>query len=76
MRFMKVCDAIPAEVKPPVGAAQLHYADSFDSDLSLLLRERRSMSLNDMMNDEIEVEVNLMAYGKIKQKIETRKHKE
>jgi hypothetical protein len=30
------------------------------------LRERRSTSLDDMMNDAIEVEVNLMASGKIK----------
>jgi aromatic ring-opening dioxygenase catalytic subunit (LigB family) len=32
----------------------------------LLLRERRSNTLDDMMRDTIEVEVNLMASGKIK----------
>jgi hypothetical protein len=32
----------------------------------LLLRERRATSLDDMMNDSIEVEVNTMASGKIK----------
>jgi hypothetical protein len=41
-RFLKVYNSIPAEVKPPPGAAQLWYVDSFDSDFSLLLRERRS----------------------------------
>ena len=73
---MKVYDVILAEVKPPVGAAQLHYVDSFDSYFALLLKERRSMSLNDMMNDSIEVEVNLMTSRKMKQKTETRKVKE
>jgi hypothetical protein len=33
----------------------------------LLLRERRSSNLDAMMSDIIEVEVNLMASGKIKQ---------
>jgi hypothetical protein len=66
-RFMKVYNSIPMEVKPPPGAAQLRYVDSFDSDFSLLLRERRSNTLGAMMSDVIEVEVNLMASGKIKQ---------
>jgi hypothetical protein len=65
-RFMKVYNSIPTEVKPPPGAAQLRYVDSFDNDFSLLLRERRSNTLDDMMSDAIEVEVNLMASGKIK----------
>jgi hypothetical protein len=68
---MRVYNSIPAEVKPPPGAAQLRYADSFDSDFSLLLRERRSNTLDDMMNDAIEVEVNLMASRKIKYNPET-----
>ena len=62
---MRVYNSIPTEVKPPFGAAQLRYVDSFDNDFSLLLRERRSTTLDDMMNDAIEVEVNLMASGKI-----------
>jgi hypothetical protein len=65
-RFMKVYNSIPIEVKPPPRDAQLRYVDSFESDFSLLLRERRSTSLDNMMNDAIEVEVNLMASGKIK----------
>ena len=70
-RFMRSYDSIPTHVKPPPGAAQLHYADAFDSDFSLTLRERRSTSLADMMNNAIEVEVNLMASGKMKQKIDS-----
>jgi hypothetical protein len=68
---MRVYNSIPTEVKPPPGAAQLRYADSFDSYFSLLPRERRYTTLNDMMNDLIEVEVNLMASGKIKYNPET-----
>jgi hypothetical protein len=54
-RFIKVYNSIPTEVKPPPRAAQLRYANSFESDFALLLRERRYTSLYDMMSDEIEV---------------------
>jgi hypothetical protein len=66
-RFMKVYNSIPTEFKLPPGVAQLRYIDSFDSDFTLLLRERRSNTLGTMMSDVIEVKVNLMALGKIKQ---------
>lgn len=69
-KFMRTYDSIPAHVKPPPGVAQLHYAYTFDSNFALTLRERRSSSLVDMMNDAIEVEVNLMDSGKMKQKID------
>ena len=65
-RFMKFYNSIPTKVKPPPRDVQLRYVDSFNIDFSLLLRERRSTSLDDMMSDEIEVEVNLMPPGKIK----------
>ena len=45
----------PAHVKPPPGAAHLHYVDTFDSEFSLTLRERRSTNLVDTMNATIEV---------------------
>ena len=63
---MKVYNSIPTEVKPPPGASQLRYVDSFDNEFSLLLRERRYNTLDDMMSDAIEVEVNPMASVKIK----------
>jgi hypothetical protein len=65
-RFMKVYNSIPTEVKPPPRATQLQYTDSFNSYFTLHLREIRSNTLEAMMNDAIEVEVNLMASGKIK----------
>ena len=52
-RFMKVYNVIPEQVKPPPGATQLHYTYAFDSDFALLLRERRSCTLTDMMDDVI-----------------------
>jgi hypothetical protein len=74
-RFMKVYNAIPDQVKPPLGATQLHYVDAFSSEFSLLLRERRSATLTDIMNDAIEVEDNLMASGKTNIKVEAEKNK-
>jgi hypothetical protein len=65
-RFMKFYNSILTEVKPPPGATQLQYVGSFDSEFALLLRERRSNTLGAMMSDVIEVEVNMMASGKIK----------
>jgi hypothetical protein len=41
----------------------------------LTLRERRSASLADMMNDVIEVKVNLMASRKMKQKVDSYRKK-
>ena len=43
------------------GSSQLQYVEAFDSEFTLLLSERRSTSLADMMKDAIEVEVNLAA---------------
>lgn len=75
VRFMRVCDSISDHVNPTPRVAQLHYADAFDSDFALTLRERRSPSLADMMNDATEVEVNLMASRKIKYKLDMDKKK-
>jgi hypothetical protein len=68
--FMKVYNSIPTEDKPPSRATQLRYDDSFDNDFSLLLRDKRSNTLDDMMNETIEVEVNSMASGKIKHNLD------
>jgi hypothetical protein len=75
-RFMRTYDSILADVKPPPGATKLHYVDDFSSEFTLLLRERRFVSLKDMMDDSIELEVNLIASNKTKQINETRRVKE
>ena len=75
-KFNKIYNSLPAQCKPPEGMAKIHYAKGFDDYFSLLLRERRSTTLVDMMNDAIEVEVNLMASKKGKYRFETKKVKE
>ena len=74
-RFNKTYDAIPTDVKPPLGAAKMHYVDAFSSEFTLLLRERRSGSLEDMMDDATKVEVNLSTSNKNKQRHETKRVK-
>ena len=73
---MRTYDSIPADVNPPPGAAKLHYDDAFSSELTQLLRERRSISLTYMMDDSIEVEVNLTTSNKTKHRNATRRVKE
>ena len=75
-RFMRVYNSIPADIKPLVGTAKLHYVDdSFDNDFALLLRERKSMSLPVVFKDALELEANMMASGNINQKVEIDKRK-
>ena len=74
--FIRTYESIPTDVKPSPRATKLHYANSFVSEFTLLLRERRSTSLENMMEDVIEVEVNLLASNKTKQKGESRRVKE
>ena len=64
--FIKVYNAIPAQFKPPISYSQLQYAESFDSEFILWLSERKLASLETMMKDAIEVEVNLTAARKKK----------
>jgi hypothetical protein len=75
-RFKKTYDAIPIDVKPPPGAAKLHYAHAFSSEFTMLLRERSFVSLEDMMDDATEVEVNLSASHRNKQRHETKRVKD
>jgi len=65
-RFNKVFNSIPTRLKPLEALAQLRYAEAFDSNFSLLLRERDSATLADMQNDAIKVEVNMVAAKKSK----------
>ena len=65
-RFMRTYDSIHANIKPPPGVSKLHYVNAFSSEFTLLLRERRSISLTYMMDDAIDVEVNLTTSNKTK----------
>ena len=54
-RFKKTYNAILADVNPASGVSKLHYADAFSSEFTLLLRERGFVTLDDMIEDAIEV---------------------
>jgi hypothetical protein len=71
-RFNKLYNKIPVEVKPSQPAAKVTFAGTFDPEFTLLLRERRSIDLTKMQDDALELESNMMASGKLKEKTETR----
>lgn len=75
-RFNRIYSSLPAQCKPLEGMEKLHYVEGFDDDFALLLRERRSTSLAEMMDNAIEVEVNLMASKKGKYRFDNKKMKE
>ena len=47
-RFNKMYSKFPTEIKPLETSAKLTYANAFESEFSLLLRERRSITLLNM----------------------------
>ena len=58
----------PTEIKSTETSAKLTYANSFDVEFSLLLRERRANTLVNMQEATLEVESNLMAANKLRGK--------
>jgi hypothetical protein len=69
-RFNKLYNKIPAEVKPSQPAAKVTFARAFELDFALLLRERRGATLTRMQDDAVEIESNMMAFRKLKTKVE------
>jgi hypothetical protein len=63
---------IPVEVKPSQPVEKVTFARAFDPDFTLLLRERRLVYLTKMQDDALKIELNMMASGKLKAKIETK----
>jgi ribonuclease HI len=70
-RFNKMYNKIPAEIKPSEASAQISYASAFDPDLCLVLRERRATSLAQMQDAAIEVESNILATDRLRNKANT-----
>ena len=70
-----IYNSLPVQCKPPEEMEKLHYAEAFDDEFALFLRER-SATLADMMSDAIEVEINMMSSKRGKYKSENRKVKE
>ena len=57
---------IQAEIKPSETSAKLTYANGFDHEFSLLLRERRPVTLLNMQESALEVESNILASNRLK----------
>ena len=60
-RFNNMFIKIPSEIKPTDTSSEITYANAFDSDFYLLLRERRYASLSLMHDASLEVESNILA---------------
>jgi hypothetical protein len=67
-RFNKMYNNIPTEIKPSEASAKISYASEFDLDFCLLLRERRATSLAQMQDAAIEVESNVLAADRLRNK--------
>jgi ribonuclease HI len=67
-RFNKMYNKIPAEIKPTEASAKITYASAFDPDFCLLLRERRATSLALMQDATLEVESNVLAVDRLRNK--------
>ena len=63
-RFASFYYNMPKEIQPLENAAKLYYATTFPPQLSLLLLERKSVTLQHMFIDCLEVEENLRMYKK------------
>ena len=72
-RFNNMYSKIPTEIKPTDTSTRITYANAFDFDFFLLLRERRSSSLSLMQDAALEVESNIVASQKVKGKIDRKK---
>jgi hypothetical protein len=68
--FNKLYNKILVEVKPSQLPAKVTFAGAFEPDFTLISRERRGATLTRMQDDAIEIESNMMAFGKLKTKVE------
>jgi len=67
---------IPVEVRPTPSSTMITYANAFDSQFCLLLRERRSASLVDIQAAAFEVEANIIAAERLEGDAERRRQGE
>jgi hypothetical protein len=74
-KFNKMYNKIPAEIKPSEASAKISYASAFGPDFCLLLRERRATSLDQMKDASIEVESNVLAADRLRNKADADRRK-
>ena len=72
-RFNNMYSKIPTEIHPTDTSARITYANDFDLDFYLLVRETRSTSLSLMQDADLEVESNIVASQKVKGNIDRKK---
>ena len=65
-RFNKMYGRIPAEIKPLETSTKLTYANAFDHEFSLLLRERRPVTLLNMQDATLELDSDILASNRLK----------
>jgi hypothetical protein len=65
-RFNQMYGKIPEDIKPSETSAKITFANAFDAEFSLLLREKRTTTLNLMQDVAIEVESNILVADKLK----------
>lgn len=78
-RFQNLYNRIPMDIRPSQVAAKVTYVAAHDPDFTMMLRERRSTTLDNMHNDVVDIESNMAASGKRKLKsnnAEKKKQKE
>jgi hypothetical protein len=59
---------IPDDIRPSERLEKVTYANAFDVDFCLLLRERRSTTLDDMQDSDLEVESNIIESKQLKKR--------
>ena len=64
-RFNKMYGRIPTEIKSSETSAKLTYANAFDHEFSLLLRETRPITLLNMQEETLEVESNILVSNRL-----------
>jgi hypothetical protein len=64
--FNEMYKKIPAEIKPIETSAKMTYANAFNPDFCLLLRERRATSLAHMQDVAIDVVYNILVVDKLR----------
>ena len=74
-RFNTIYNSLPTDCKPPEGMAKLHFAEAFDNEFTLFLRERRSQTVAQMMSDVVEMEINMMPYKRGRYKVDQREQR-
>lgn len=65
-RFNKMYNKTPSDIKPTKTFSKITYANAFEFEFSLILRETRSATLSDMKASAIEVEPNMLVVEKLK----------